>query len=79
MPAPDVCDGPLVDYTLEIYRRAAFLEVFASAVGEYPDPGGLLSADALMGLYHVAADLENLARAVNNRVYAEHEARRFSA
>jgi hypothetical protein len=70
MPAYDV-SGPLADHVLELYRRAAFLEVFAVLLAEYPDPEGILTPDSLKGFYYAARDLNALARAVNNRVYAE--------
>ncbi|MDR2605634.1 MAG: hypothetical protein LBC55_09875 [Desulfovibrio sp.] len=68
MPGPDV-SGPLADHVLELYRRAAFLEVFAALLAEYPDPEGILTPDSLKGLYYTARDLAALSRAVNNRVY----------
>ena len=67
---PDV-SGPLLDHVTELYARAAFVEIFAALLVEYPDPAGVLNTDNMQGFYHVAADLATLARAVNNRFYAE--------
>jgi hypothetical protein len=71
---PDV-SGPLVDRLLELYQRAAFMELFAALLAEYPDPDGVLTHDNLYGLYRISEDLATLARAVNNRVYSETQKR----
>ncbi|MDR2055660.1 MAG: hypothetical protein LBQ10_07320 [Desulfovibrio sp.] len=67
---PDV-SGPLADHVLELYQRAAFLELFAALLAEFPEPDGVLHHDNMYGLFRVAQDLAGLARAVNNRLYRE--------
>jgi hypothetical protein len=67
---PDV-SGPLADHLLELYQRAAFMELVAALLAEIPEQDGVLHHDNMYGLYHVAADLATLARAVNNRVCGE--------
>jgi hypothetical protein len=63
--------GALADHIQELYQRAAFMELFTALLADYLEPNGVLHHDNLYGLYHVASDLADLARAVNSRVYSE--------
>jgi hypothetical protein len=66
----DCREGPLADYIYEAHCRAAFLEVIAVALTELPDPGGVLTNDALVGFLHFATDLKDLTLGLNARVDA---------